>query len=882
MDCGPASLKCLLEGFGIHAGYERLREACQTTLDGTSIDTMEAVANQLGLEAEQIMLPLDHLLLRSSHVFPAIVITTLPSGLTHFVVLWRRHGGMLQVMDPAAGRRWVTHAQFLKEVYCHKMTVPAAAWQEFAESEEFARGLRARLRAIGVSAHEAERPFQSRRDEKYWHGWAALDGAARFTAALVHAGALRGARECSRFLNRAFRNSEIIPARYWSVRPTSAGEDGAEEVVMTGAVLVRIRGKATTAPKQALASDLAAAVSEPQIKPARELLTLLRRSGSSGPALLLIATAAAAAAGGVVFEAVLFRSLFDIRSELALAGQRMGAVAAILLFGFALLLLELPLFSIAVRLGRQIENRLRMAFLAKIPNLRDRYFQSRLISDMAERGHASQRLRHLPDLLRQLLRAILELLATAAAIIWLEPSAAAPVMLTALAALLPAFLSQSLLIERDLRVRGHSAGLTRFYLDAMLGLVAIRAHAAESSVRREHKKLLGEWTHAGLRLQRAVVGVEAIQLCATFGLVAFLLLAHPLAGKEIGRILLIVYWALNLPALGQDIGALTRQYPSYRNVTLRLLEPLGAPEEEPSVIANDQPASAAAPSIEYRDVCAQAAGHTILERIDLSIEPGSHIAVVGPSGAGKSSLVGMLLGWLKPNAGEILIDGSPLNHEQLRSATAWVDPAVQLWNRSLFANLAYGSKVDVGAVAKILDSVLLRHVLESLPEGLQTKLGEGGALVSGGEGQRVRLGRAMLRQNVKLVILDEPFRGLDREKRRELLARAREFWRGCTLICVTHDITETRSFDRVVVIEHGHIAEEGRPAELAGDSQSRYAQLLRAEAWTQSSLWSSRLWRRIRVYSGKIIEEMPEANSQDACERPARSESDERDELVLS
>ncbi len=71
MDCGPASLKCLLEGFGTPVGYGRLREACQTGIDGTSIDTMETVANQLGLEAEQIMLPVDHLLLDEAKTLPA-------------------------------------------------------------------------------------------------------------------------------------------------------------------------------------------------------------------------------------------------------------------------------------------------------------------------------------------------------------------------------------------------------------------------------------------------------------------------------------------------------------------------------------------------------------------------------------------------------------------------------------------------------------------------------------------------------------------------------------------------------------------------------------------------------------------------------------------
>ena len=100
MDCGPAALKCLLEGFGIPVSYGRLREACQTDVDGTSIDTLEEVARQLRLDAVQVMLPVDHLLLPEAEALPALVVVTLPSGFTHFIVLWRRHGPWVQVMDP--------------------------------------------------------------------------------------------------------------------------------------------------------------------------------------------------------------------------------------------------------------------------------------------------------------------------------------------------------------------------------------------------------------------------------------------------------------------------------------------------------------------------------------------------------------------------------------------------------------------------------------------------------------------------------------------------------------------------------------------------------------------------------------------------------------
>src|SRR5262249_49774052 len=179
----------------------------------------------------------------------------------------------------------------------------------------------------------------------------------------------------------------------------------------------------------------------------------------------------------------------------------------------------------------------------------------------------------------------------------------------------------------------------------------------------------------------------------------------------------------------------------------------------------------------FENVSVLAGGHPILNELDFEIEAGSHVAIVGSSGAGKSSFVGLLLGWHRAAGGRMLVDGEELGGArlaQLRGETAWVDPAIQLWNRSLIDNLQYGAPEDGGSpLGEVIESADLRCVLEKLPDGLQTELGEGGALVAGGEGQRVRLGRAMLRRNARLVILDEPFRGLDREKRQALMGQAR-------------------------------------------------------------------------------------------------------------
>jgi ABC-type multidrug transport system, ATPase and permease components len=886
MDCGPAALKCLLEGFGISASYGRLREACQTDVDGTSIDTMEEIAVQLGLEAEQVMLPVDHLLHREAKALPALVVVLLPNGVTHFVVAWHCHSPFVQVMDPATGRRWPTCKRFLDELYVHALPVPAAAWREWAGSEEFISVLCRRLANLRLAGGATERLINTALADLDWHSLAALDASTRMVDALVRAGGLHRGSQSERALEAFFERARkeapdeswTIPPAYWSVRPTLPRLDGEEQLLLKGAVLVRVRGPLPadqSIPVEGvsqgvgrstpLSPELVAALKEPPSRPGRELLRLLRLDGLLTPVALL--SALVLAAGGVIFEALLFRGFLDLGRELGVTEQRLGAIGMLLIFMVVLLLLELPITAGVRRFGRRLEARLRMAFLEKIPRLGDRYFRSRLTSDMAERSHVVHSLRFLPNLGGGLIQWTFELILTTAGIIWLDPASAPIAVLVAVLAVGLPLAVQPLLAERNLRVRTHGGALIRFYLDALLGHVAVRTHGAERAVRREHESLLVEWTRAGIGLLRMVVPVEGIQFLVGFGLAAWLVFNHLIRGGEAGEMLLFIYWALNLPALGQKIAQIAWQYPNHRNVTLRLLEPLGAPEET-DVQENDQSVTSlladapAKPSpgiaLLMEGVSVRSAGHTILEGIDLAIEAGSHVAIVGPSGAGKSSLVGILLGWHRPATGRVLIDSEPLDGgrlEQLRQETAWVDPAVQLWNRSFLDNLHYGLPADASLlISRAIEQGGLYGVLKKLPDGLQTPLGEGGALVSGGEGQLVRLGRAMLRPGVRLAILDEPFRGLDRERRRKLLAQARKLWRDATLLCIIHDMNETRMFERILVIEGGRIVEDGTPAELIERPNSRYRAMLEAEEAVREGLWSGSSWRRLWLERGQLIE----------------------------
>ena len=895
MDCGPAALKCLLEGFGVSVSYGRLREACQTSVDGTSIDTLEALACTLGLDAEQVMMPADHLLSAGADALPAIVVVRLPTGLLHFVVAWRVHGAWVQVMDPARGRRWVRREAFLREVYVHTMSLPAGAFREWAGSDGFLLPLGERLARLGAAAR-GEGLVSDAVADPTWRKLAALDAATRAVGALVAARAVAPGAEATRLcetLAVAAADPDgaapVVPTRLTTASAAPPAEDGTAQVSMRGAVLVRVAGAAPLddAARAALPRELRAAIDEPRARPAATLLALLRQEGLLRWSALVAGLALAATAA--VFEAVILRGLLDAaagrpagfaarllsRLPLGAAGAS-GVLALALVAAAGVLALEWPVAAGLRGAGRRLEERLRRAFLRKIPRLGDRYFQSRLVSDMAERAHRAQRVRALPALGGQLVRVALEIIVTATALAWLHPSSAPLALGLAAAMLLVPLAAQPALGERDLRMRNHAGALARFYLDALLGLVAIRTHRAEDAVAREHGERLTEWLAAARAALRAALAAETVQAVVGFGLAAALLTgflrSDAIKTADPGLILLVVYWSLALPTLGQELAALVQQVPGQRNVTLRLVEPLGAPEDEsardaaPAASAAsvaDEPAASA--HIELRDVVLQAGGHTILTVDALDVGPGEHVAIVGPSGAGKSSLVGLLLGWHRAGAGAVFVDGAPLagdGLERLRRATVWVDPSVYVWNRSLHDNLAYGLGAAPASLARALDDAELADVVERLPRGAESPLGEGGALLSGGEGQRVRFGRGLARERPRLVILDEPFRGLARDQRRLLLSRARARWAGATLVCVTHDIDETRAFPRVLVVADGRIVEDDTPVALAARAGSRYAALLEAETRVRRTAWSAAggvPWRRLTLSGGRLVDTREDA-----------------------
>jgi len=894
MDCGPAALQSLVEGFGLSVSYGRLREACQTGVDGTSISTMDEIARFLGLDTEEMMLPADHLLVAAARALPAIVVVRTPHGANHFVVIWSIAGPWIQVMDPAEGRHWISRSALIDRLYLHRASVPASVWRSWVAEPEFLATLDGRLAALDIARESRDRLCAAALASPGWQAMAALDAATRMTASMVRSGAISRGSPCLSLIERQVDGDDdgqypLVLDEYrstWPARSPEGRDEPEELLIVRGVVLVRARGRRGADQVSAASEDgggstaagglppeLAAALTEERIRPERALLGMLLADGVATPVVLGMVLVVSAAL--VTVDAILLRGFLEVGAQLGLASQRAAAAAGLVGFLALGLFIELPLVAGALRLGRTLDLRLRMAFLAKLPRLEDRYIRSRLLSDMAERGHSLHLIRGVPQLGVRVLSASAQLLLTVAGIAWLQPASAPLAMVVVIVCIGLPLACLPLMTERDLRVRSHTGALGRFYLDALLGLRPIRVHGARPAMQRQQGALLVQWVRAGLRYYTAATLVEgALALC---GLGMAVLMVWSMASQSSSGLLLLVYWALSLPALGQEIAILARQYPVQRNVVARLLEPLGTPEpqEAPSTSPStelspegddrrddrrdDHSSGVQAVAIRMSGVSVVAAGNTILADVDLTVSPGEHLAIVGPSGAGKSSLIGLLLGWYRPARGTVEVDARPLVGDwlsTLRRDTAWVDPSVALWNRSFLDNLRYGAPHGGELpLAEILSKARLREVLEHLPDGLATELGEGGGLISGGEGQRTRVGRALARQQARLVILDEPFRGLDLATRRELMAMARQWWRRATLLWVTHDIAETESFGRVLVIDGGRIVEDGDPAELGDRPGSQYAALVRGDRDMHATAWSAAAWRRVWLAEGKLREE---------------------------
>jgi subfamily B ATP-binding cassette protein MsbA len=225
------------------------------------------------------------------------------------------------------------------------------------------------------------------------------------------------------------------------------------------------------------------------------------------------------------------------------------------------------------------------------------------------------------------------------------------------------------------------------------------------------------------------------------------------------------------------------------------------------------------------------AGIPALDDLSFALQPGARVALVGRSGSGKSTVLGLLPRLFEPTAGRILLDGEdtaglPLAH--LRAQFAAVGQEAALLSGTIAGNIAFGrpgaSEAEIEAAAKAAHA---HDFIAALPQGYETRIGSGGSALSGGEGQRIAIARAILR-DAPILLLDEPTSALDAASEAQVTAALRQLTKGRTVLTVAHRLSTVRDADLILVLEGGRLVAQGKHTALL-KAGGLYAELCRLQ-----------------------------------------------------
>jgi len=218
----------------------------------------------------------------------------------------------------------------------------------------------------------------------------------------------------------------------------------------------------------------------------------------------------------------------------------------------------------------------------------------------------------------------------------------------------------------------------------------------------------------------------------------------------------------------------------------------------------------------------------VIQGLDVTIEPGTRVALVGSSGAGKTTLMALLLRFYAPVSGRIRIDGRDLNDWDLsgfRSQVALVPQEVLLFGGSIEENIRYGKPgASHEEVVEAARRAYAHDFIISFPEGYETTVGERGIQLSGGQRQRIAIARALL-NDPALLLLDEATSALDSESEFYVQSALEALMKDRTSLVIAHRLSTIRKADRILVLDHGQIIEDGAPDVLLSRSDSRFKAL---------------------------------------------------------
>ncbi len=364
--------------------------------------------------------------------------------------------------------------------------------------------------------------------------------------------------------------------------------------------------------------------------------------------------------------------------------------------------------------------------------------------------------------------------------------------------------------------------VTQGAIATMLEMIPVtRAHGLQETEIHKMQTVLNETADRGYRLDiiNTVFGASnwiTFQLCQVLCLV----FTGTLAYKGKITIAEVVLYQTYFTQIVSQVNTVISVYPQISK-GIESVKSIGSVIEATSMERNNSivPLESLEGKVEFCDVEFRynMEQDLVLKGIDFTVEPGESIAFVGSSGGGKTTMLNLLIGFIKPSSGKILIDGihmANLNINEYRSQIAVVPQNTLLFSGTIKDNICYGlNGISDEKVLEVMYEVGLGEMIEGQPEGIHTVLSEHGDKLSGGQRQRVAIARAIIRQP-KMIIFDEATSALDSASEKKVQEATNKMMKKCTTFIVAHRLSTIRNVDRIVVVVDGLIAETGTYDEL--------------------------------------------------------------------
>ncbi|WP_399678053.1 ABC transporter transmembrane domain-containing protein [Xenophilus sp.] len=410
-------------------------------------------------------------------------------------------------------------------------------------------------------------------------------------------------------------------------------------------------------------------------------------------------------------------------------------------------------------------------------------------------------------------------------LVWTNPYVMAQVLLILVLVVVPSMVFGRRVRKLSRASQDRVADASAIAAEVLNAIPVVQSYTAESRESARFSASTQDAFRTAVRRTKARAVLVAFIIIATsaallWGLYAGTqaVLRGDITAGHLGQtVVYVIILASAFAVLGEVYGDLLRAAGATERL-MELLHARSAIESPAAPAALPAPAAGSAAAFEaVRFHYPSRPATPALADFSLAVAPGETVALVGESGAGKSTVFQLLLRYYDPQAGRIALDGTDLPSvalADLRSRIALVPQEPVIFSASALENIRYGrpgaSDEEVRAAARAAHA---DGFLAALPEGYDTFLGERGVRLSGGQRQRIAIARAMLK-NAPLLLLDEATSALDAESERMVQAALESAMQGRTTLVIAHRLATVQQADRIVVLEHGRIVEQGTHAEL--------------------------------------------------------------------